>query len=96
MSLADIQNVYRSQRSNFTLLILSSILFAFIINIMSEILYDIIPIEIISIIAMLSLFMTLYYGFDTPLAIHKSIKIPLIFKIENNKLKVISIIGYRV
>ena len=63
---------------------------------MSEILYDIIPIEIISIIAMLSLFMTLYYGFDTPLAIHKSIKIPLIFKIENNKLKVISIIGYRV
>lgn len=99
--MSDIQNVYRSQLSNFITLICSSILLAFIINIMSNIFSDFIPhgtelYVFIIIITVSLLFITIYYGFATPIAIHKTITIPLIFKIENNKLKIIAIEGYRI
>lgn len=99
--MSDIQNIYRSQRSNLITLILSSILLSLLINLISNIFsqyisYDFNISIIITILTVVLLIILLFFGFDIPLTIYRTIKIPLIFKIENEKLKIIAIEGYRI
>jgi len=99
--LSNIQNSYRSQRSNFIILIFSSILLAFLINVISNFISEFMPnssIVYLAIILITTLFffITIYYGFDIPISIYKTINIPLIFKIENKNLKVVAIPGYTI